>query len=154
MSAGKPCTVAIDDTAPRGDVDLAGKTGDVAFMGCFAARINRAAAATVTRRQFRASIGGSGPGRQFISRKVRYVWQQYFPHADLQASYPQPPKTFCATTKVQHAYGRWLSYRSGGESLQSTAYFVLTLLEGAAGGRKAAARLFQIDARVLKKLGT
>jgi hypothetical protein len=28
------------------------------------------------------------------------------------SKYPEPPKTFRATTEVQHAYRRWLSYRS------------------------------------------
>jgi hypothetical protein len=67
--------------------------------------------------------------------------------------YPQPPKAFCATPEVQHAYRRWLGYRSGKEPLQSMAYFVLTLLESAAGGRQAAASSFKIDAPVLGTIG-
>lgn len=67
--------------------------------------------------------------------------------------YPPPPKTFYATLEVQHAYCRWLGYRSGKESLQSMAYFVLTLLESVAGGRKGAARSFQIDVSVLRTIG-
>jgi hypothetical protein len=69
------------------------------------------------------------------------------------SKYPQPPKTFRATPEVQHAYRRWLGYRSGKEPLQSMAYFVLTLLESAAGGRHGAARSSQIDAPVLSTIG-
>lgn len=69
------------------------------------------------------------------------------------SQYPQPPKTFRATPEVQHAYRRWLGYRLGKEPLQSMAYFVLTLLVSAAGGRQNAARSFQIDAQVLGTIG-
>lgn len=69
------------------------------------------------------------------------------------SKYPQPPKTFRATPEVQHAYRRWLGYRLGKEPLQSMAYFVLTLLESAAGGRQSAAHSFQIDLQVLGTLG-
>jgi hypothetical protein len=69
------------------------------------------------------------------------------------SEYPQPPKTFRATTEVLSAFRRWLAYRSGGESLQSMAYFVLTVPERAAGDRKGAARLFKIDEKVLRKIG-
>lgn len=74
------------------------------------------------------------------------------------SKYPQPPKTFRATTEVQLAYRRWLGYRSRNEPLQSMAYFVLTLLYSMAGGGKGAqnrraARLFQIDENVLRKIG-
>lgn len=67
--------------------------------------------------------------------------------------YPQPPTTFHATLEVQHAYRRWLGFRAGKEPLQAMAYFVLTLLESAVGGRPAAARLFQIDGAVLGTIG-
>ena len=69
------------------------------------------------------------------------------------SKYPQPPATFQATPEVQHAYRRWLGYRSGNEPLQSMAYFVLTLLESAAGSRQGAARSFQIDLPVLAMIG-
>jgi hypothetical protein len=67
--------------------------------------------------------------------------------------YPQPPQTFRATPEVQHAYRRWIGFRSGREPLQSMAYFVLTLLESVAGGRQKAARTFQIDPAVLGTIG-
>lgn len=69
------------------------------------------------------------------------------------SKYPQPPKTFRATPEVQHAYRRWIGYRSGKEPLQSMAYFVLTLIEAAACGRQRAASSFQIDMQVLKTIG-
>jgi hypothetical protein len=67
--------------------------------------------------------------------------------------YPQPPAIFRVTPEVQHAYRRWLGYRSGKEPLQSMAYFVLTLLESTAGGRQNAARSFQIELPVLGAIG-
>lgn len=69
------------------------------------------------------------------------------------SKYPQPPGTFRATPEVQHAYRRWLGYRSGKEPLQSMAYFVLTLLESTAGSRQDAAHSFQIDLPVLGTIG-
>lgn len=69
------------------------------------------------------------------------------------SKYPQPPKTFSATPEAQHAYRRWLGYRLGKEPLQSMAYFVLTLLESAAGSRQSAARSFQIELSVLRTIG-
>jgi hypothetical protein len=68
-------------------------------------------------------------------------------------NYPQPPHAFRATPEVQHAYRRWIGFRSGKEPLQSMAYFVLTLLESAAGDRKNAARSFNIDVEVLRTIG-
>jgi hypothetical protein len=67
--------------------------------------------------------------------------------------YPQPPNTFRVTPEVQHAYRRWIGFRSGKEPLQSMAYFVLTLLESAAGGRPNAARSFNIKFAVLGTIG-
>lgn len=67
--------------------------------------------------------------------------------------YPQPPNAFRATPEVQHAYRRWIGFRSGKEPLQSMAYFVLTLLESAAGGRMNAARSFNIESAILGTIG-
>jgi hypothetical protein len=69
------------------------------------------------------------------------------------STYPQPPAAFRATPEVQHAYRRWMRYRSGQEPLQAMAYFVLTLLESAAGDRRNAARSFNIDVEVLRTIG-
>lgn len=67
--------------------------------------------------------------------------------------YPPPPITFRATPEVQHAYRRWIGFRSGKEPLQSMAYFVLTLLESAAGDRINAARSFNVELAVLGTIG-
>lgn len=68
-------------------------------------------------------------------------------------SYPPPPSAFEATADVRYAHARWLDYRAGREPLQATGYFVLTLVEAAAGGRKRAAKALQLDVDVLHKLG-
>jgi hypothetical protein len=67
--------------------------------------------------------------------------------------YPQPPHAFRATPEAQHAYRRWLGYRSGKEPLQSMAYFVLTLLESTAGDRRGAAYSFNIELEILRTIG-
>jgi hypothetical protein len=69
------------------------------------------------------------------------------------SKYPDPPKGFRATPEVQHAHRRWLGFRSGREPLQAMAYFVLTVLESAAGTRLAAACAYQIDSDVLGAIG-
>jgi hypothetical protein len=74
-----------------------------------------------------------------------------------RTKYPQPPKTFRATPELEHAYRRWIGFRSGKEPLQGMAYWVLTLIESIAGNRKGkrekAARSFQIDNSVLNTIG-
>lgn len=67
--------------------------------------------------------------------------------------YPQPPHAFRAKPEAQHAYRRWLGYRSGKEPLQSMAYFVLTLLESTAGDRRNAAHSFNIELEILRTIG-
>jgi hypothetical protein len=67
--------------------------------------------------------------------------------------YPEPPEHFQATPDVELAFRRWLGYREGREPLQSMAYFVLTVLERKAGDRKAAANVFAVDPRVLRRVG-
>jgi len=68
-------------------------------------------------------------------------------------AYPVPPESFRATSDVQLAHSRWRAFRAGREPLQSMAYFVLTLIEAGAGGRKNAARNLLIDAKVLDTVG-
>ncbi|MBB6096037.1 hypothetical protein HNQ60_004928 [Povalibacter uvarum] len=69
------------------------------------------------------------------------------------SEYPNPPTAFSATTDVTAAYRRWLRYRAGNEPLQSMAYFVLTLLQTAAGGRALASQIFQIERKILDTMG-
>lgn len=67
--------------------------------------------------------------------------------------YPEPPERFSASEHAQHAYRRWLRYRSGQEPLQSMAYFILTLLQELAGNRAKACVQFMIDRAVLDQVG-
>lgn len=65
--------------------------------------------------------------------------------------YPQPSPAFAATPEVQALWARYSGYLNGQEPLLAMAYFCLTILER--GNRKAAAKAFGIDVKVLKKLG-
>lgn len=67
--------------------------------------------------------------------------------------YPEPSERFSASEYAQHAYRRWLRYRSGQEPLQSMAYFILTLLQELAGNRAKACVQFMIDRAVLDQVG-
>jgi hypothetical protein len=67
--------------------------------------------------------------------------------------YPKPPEGFHATPTVMIAYDRWFEYKKGKGRLLDMAYFVLTLLESEAGYRKSAAIKFQIDKKILYKIG-
>lgn len=69
------------------------------------------------------------------------------------SKYPEPPVGFSATPEVTHAYRRWLGFRSGKEPLQAMSYFVLTLAEKAANGRRLAAGRYEIDFDILQKIG-
>lgn len=67
--------------------------------------------------------------------------------------YPEPPSQFSATPDVLYAYRRWLAFHDGREPLPATAYFILTIAERSAGGRREAAQTYRIDAEVLRKVG-
>ncbi len=73
-------------------------------------------------------------------------------HVTLQA-YPEPPGDFRITPDVETLSNRYQGYRDGREPLLSMAYFCLTVLEAAAGGRREAATTYNIEYDVLKKLG-
>lgn len=69
--------------------------------------------------------------------------------------YPLPP-VIKTTPELEAASDR--VYRGGsrfglGEPLQSAAYFALTLAEKSAGSRRAAAKRFNIDEKILAKIG-
>jgi hypothetical protein len=70
-----------------------------------------------------------------------------------RAFYPAPPKQFRSSAEVEAAYRRWRNVKAAREPLQSMAYFLLTLLESGAGGRRQAAGTFSIDVEVLKAIG-
>jgi hypothetical protein len=71
----------------------------------------------------------------------------------IRRKYPAPPVAFQTTIDVERAYRRWLDFRSGRETLQSTAYFILTMVEAAVGDRKQAAKALNIELDVLRKIG-
>ena len=65
--------------------------------------------------------------------------------------YPSPPLDLAISPDVQTMHDRYMNYLQGREPLSSMAFFCLTVLENSAGGRKAAARKYQIAKRVLEK---
>ena len=70
-----------------------------------------------------------------------------------RVSYEQPSGNFTVDKTVRIAYGRWDAYLTDREPLPQAAYFILTLLEGIAGGRAAAAARFGISRSVLDNIG-
>jgi hypothetical protein len=70
-----------------------------------------------------------------------------------RVNYPQPPPLLQLTPDVETMWLRYRGYREGREPLLAMAYFCLTVVAVSAGGRKAAAQLYNIDIKVLSKLG-
>lgn len=68
-------------------------------------------------------------------------------------SYPPPPNDFRLTPDVDAIWHRYQGYLQGREPLLAMAYFCLTVVETAAGGRREAATTYNIDEPVLRKLG-
>ena len=68
-------------------------------------------------------------------------------------TYPLPPSGLAIDPDVQTMHDRYMNYRRGLEPLSGMAFFCLTVLENSAGGRKAAARKYQIEKKVLEKIG-
>jgi len=76
-------------------------------------------------------------------------------------SYPPPPNVFVVSPDVETLWARYEGYLDGKESLQSMAYFCLTVVERVYGGerrkgenaRQAAARAIRVDYGVLNTLG-
>jgi hypothetical protein len=69
----------------------------------------------------------------------------------VMGKYPEPP-SMRLTPEIEEM---WSRFRRGGliEPIQSCAYYCLTVVERSAGGRMAAAKRYNIDPPVLKKLG-
>lgn len=96
----------------------------------------------------------AGEAVTVLARAATYVVARCSASADVSmGKYPDPPQAFRTTPEVQLAYRRWAGFREGKEPLPSMAYFVLTLLESAAGNRKAAATTFNVDLSILETLG-
>jgi hypothetical protein len=70
-----------------------------------------------------------------------------------RTSYPPPPKSFNITVDVERAFKRWQDYQAGTEPLLGMAYFVLTIARAAAGDQAKAARVFDVEAPILRKIG-
>ena len=68
-------------------------------------------------------------------------------------AYPAPPSDIALDPDAETMHQRYLRHRQGREPLPAMAYFCLTVLELAAGGRKAAAHKYRIDLAVLSKIG-
>ena len=68
-------------------------------------------------------------------------------------NYPAPPSDVAINCNVEIMHLRYMRYRENREPLPSMAYFCLTVLEAAAGSRKAAAGKYGIDMSVLNRIG-
>lgn len=67
--------------------------------------------------------------------------------------YPKPPTAFHANLHVQHAHSRWLKFKENQESLQSTAYYVLSLTDSLFKSRVNASRSLNISKNILGRVG-
>lgn len=70
-----------------------------------------------------------------------------------RAKFPPVPHDFIISPDVETIYNRYKGYLDNREKLTSMAYMCLTVLETASGSRKAAAKKYQIDDKVLSKWG-
>ena len=70
-----------------------------------------------------------------------------------RGKYPPLPEDFSASPDAETMYLRYKSYRQNRETLTSMAYMCLTVFQASAGGRKEAARQYNIDREVLDTLG-
>ena len=72
-------------------------------------------------------------------------------------AYPEPPSDIALNPDARTMHQRYLGYRAGREPLASMANFCLTVLEASTGSRKgaraAAAKLYDVDKRILDKIG-
>lgn len=70
-----------------------------------------------------------------------------------RGKYPSFPKNFSASPDTETMYLRYKAYRQNRETLTSMAYMILTILQVSVGGRKEAARQYNIEYAVLDILG-
>ena len=70
-----------------------------------------------------------------------------------RGKYPSFPKNFSASLDAETMYLRYKAYRKNHETLASMAYMCLTIFVTGAGGRKDAARQYNIAKAVLNTLG-
>lgn len=67
------------------------------------------------------------------------------------SAYPNPPQCFVASPEVKKLWDRYCRFLAGKESLQSTAFWCLTLLQEQVG-RKSAANKYRIGRTVMNNL--
>jgi hypothetical protein len=67
-------------------------------------------------------------------------------------AYPSPPSDFALGLDVETLWDRWVGYLERREPLQSMAYFCLTVLQRAAGGRREAASHYGVSRKILDTL--
>lgn len=70
-----------------------------------------------------------------------------------RSSFPKHPQNFLINQDVETMYVRYHGYLQNCEPLQSMAYMCLTVLEVSANGRDKASKKYNIDKKVLSKLG-
>lgn len=68
-------------------------------------------------------------------------------------TFPPFSEKFKASPEVEMMFIRYKLYRDGRETLLGMAYWCLAVMEHSAGGRKEAADQYQIDSKVLRRLG-
>ncbi len=70
-----------------------------------------------------------------------------------RSEYPDPPRIFRLTPEADMLYKRYDKYKKGCEPLQAMAYACLTFLEKSAVNRRAAAKQYNIDEEIFRKIG-
>ncbi len=70
-----------------------------------------------------------------------------------RSNYPEPPNNFILSYDVSSLIHRFNNSMDDKEPLTSMAYFCLTLIENKAGGKNQAVNKFNIDEKVLRKIG-
>jgi hypothetical protein len=107
------------------------------------------------------SLGGEGDARIRLIARGFVAVRGVVKLTVKLGSYPPPPNVFVVSPDVETLWARYEGYLDGRESLQSMAYFCLTVVEEVYGGqrkkgenaRKAAARTIEVDYAVLNELG-
>jgi hypothetical protein len=95
------------------------------------------------------------PGERTVSARVSQLPVEVLISAKgtvERGALPAPPTDFVLDPDAEALSLRWRRYADGGESLQSAAYFILTVLERYGGRASGAARL-GVSRRVLETLG-
>ena len=96
------------------------------------------------------------PGVDSVAaRPIRFAITMSKPQVTVSPpNYPAPPATpLGRSPDVQSMLRRYVGYREGREPLTGMANFCLTVLESAAGSRRAASQRFGISMRVLCRVG-